>query len=182
MNKLLKFFTKQEGQAIIEYAIILPGVFIIAIGSAWLLGTGPREVFCSIADTLNYPACAELDPDWAQPVVEEEPLVCHTLAEEQGASECDQSADCTVLPGADSGAWTSPDSELASFVIKAGRDYHIYQSGITWDGCYLVQLGEFEGDPPTYDPYTVTWERVGTGPQCQGVSHLQSWLTPLCMP
>ena len=181
MMKLSKFFKRQEGQALIEYGLILPGVFFIAMGSAWLLGPGARDVFCTVSDTLNYPACAELSPEWGQPVVEE-PLVCHTLLEEQGASECDQSTDCVVLPGEDSGIWTSPDRELASFVIKAARDYHIYQSGITWDGCYLVQLGEFDGDPPTYDPYTVIWERVGSGPQCQGVSHLQSWYTPLCTP
>ncbi len=106
-----------------------------------------------------------------------EALGCHVLQESEGGSECDASPDCNLLPGVNNGYWEAPeDQPIRSFVIKAGRDYHIYQSGITYDGCYEVWLGEDAGLPAD----AVQWEKIGDGGNCKDVSHMQSWFVPLC--
>lgn len=161
-----------------EYNIMMTGLFMITI--VVMMGTGEtlREPFCRIADTLNWPACAELQPGWGEPEEPaEEDEVCHVLQGDEGGSQCDQDENCTLLPGVNDGEWTAPSGDpIRSFVIKAGRDYHIYQSGLTYDGCYRVWLGLEAGLPAE----TVQWEKVGTGSHCQDVSHLQSWFVPLC--
>lgn len=178
MKKLFKALKRSEkGQALGEYSILMTGLFMITI--VIMIGTGEslREPFCRIADTLNWPACAELEPDWEllEGLPEEE--ACHVLQESEGGSVCDESPDCNLLPGVNSGYWDAPDdTPIRSFVIKAGRDYHIYQSGITYDGCYEVWLGEAAGLPAD----AVRWEKIGNGPQCKDVSHMQSWFLPLC--
>jgi hypothetical protein len=173
MKKLFKALKRSEkGQALGEYSILMTGFFMITIVMMTATGEALRNPFCSIADTLNWPACAELHP-----APEEEEEVCHVLQESEGGSECDASPDCNVLPGINSGLWDAPDdSPIRSFVIKAGRDYHIYQSGITFDGCYEVWLGTEAGLPAD----TVQWEKIGDGAQCRDVSHMQSWFIPLC--
>ncbi len=179
MKKLFKAIKRSEkGQALGEYSILMTGLFMITIVMLMSTGEALRNPFCSIADTLNWPACAELQPDWGiaeDPEPEEEE--CHVLQESEGGSECDESPDCNVLPGINNGYWDAPDdSPIRSFVIKAGRDYHIYQSGITFDGCYEVWLGEDAGLPAD----AVQWEKISDGSHCKDISHMQSWFVPLC--
>ena len=185
MKKLFKALKRSEkGQAMAEYSVMMTGFFIVVVVLMTTTGEALRNPFCSIADTLNWPACAELQPDWGvpeDPAPEEEEEVCHELQESEGGSECDESPDCMVLPSLNSGQWDSPeDDPIRSFVIKAGRDYHIYQSGLTFDGCYRVWLGENEDEDVPLPADTVKWEKVGSGPHCKDISHLQSWFVPLC--
>jgi hypothetical protein len=182
MKKLFKALKRSEkGQALGEYSIMMTGLFMITIVMMITTGETLREPFCRIADELNWPACAELQPDWGLPEDPdpEEEEECHILQESEGGSECDQSGDCTLLPGVNSGEWDAPDDRpIRSFVIKAGKEYHIYQSGMTFDGCYNVWLGEDGGMPAD----AVRWERTGHGSGCQDISHMQSWFMPLCEP
>ena len=181
MKKLFKALKRNEkGQALQEYSIMMTGLFMVTLVLMMSTGEALRDPFCRIADVLNWPACAELQPEWGQPAdpaPEEE--VCHELQESAGGSECDQSSDCALLPGVNNGVWDAPDDQpIRSFVIKAGREYHIYQSGITMDGCYDVYLGEDAGLPAD----EVRWEKIGSGAHCQSISHMQSWFVPLCQP
>lgn len=183
MKKLFKALKRSEkGQALGEYSILMTGFFMITVVILSATGESLRNPFCSIADTLNWPACAELQPGWgepeAPPVPEEE---CHVLQESQGGSECDQSPDCNLLPGVNNGYWESPaetETPIKSFVINAGRDYHIYQSGITYDGCYEVDLGG--GGESELPAWAVQWTKIGSGSQCKNISHMDAWFIPLC--
>lgn len=172
MKKIFRKVQKKEkGQGLTEYSVLITGVFVLVISVLLVTGEGARDTFCAIADTLNYPACAELSPDWGQPEApaeEEEECVTHEMT--QGGSQCDHSEDCEVLPGANNGNWDSGGETIDNFIIKAGQEYHIYQSGITYDGCYEVDL----------DGPFVTWEKIGSGPQCKNISHMESWYVPLC--
>ena len=183
MKKLFKALKRSEkGQAMGEYSVMMTGIFMITIVIMTTTGESLRNPFCSIADTLNWPACAELQPDWGDeedPEPEEEEEACHVLQESGGGSECDESPDCNGLPGINNGYWeTDDETPIRSFVIKAGRDYHIYQSGITFDGCYQVDLGG--GGDSELPAWAVQWTKIGSGSHCKDVSHLQSWFVPLC--
>lgn len=181
MKKLFKALKiSEKGQAFGEYSIMMTGLFMITIVLMTATGEAARDPFCRIADVLNWPACAELQPGWGEPEAapeEEEEEECHVLQESEGGAECDQSDDCALLPGVNNGEWDAPDDQpIRSFVIKAGREYHIYQSGITMDGCYEVFLGEDAGLPAD----AVRWVKIGSGAHCKNISHMQSWFVPLC--
>jgi Flp pilus assembly pilin Flp len=171
MKKLFRNSERSErGQTFAEYNIMMTAVFILTIGVLGVMGEGLRNPFCVIADLMNWPACAELQPDWGMPDAPEDPEECVALQEEQGGSQCEASEDCEVLPGVNAGDWYSGGETIDNFVIKAGKEYHIYQSGITFDGCYEVDL----------DGPNVSWIKLSGGSDCQDVSHMQSWFTPLC--
>ena len=61
-------------------------------------------------------------------------------------------------------------SKIYNFVIKAGKQYNIFESGYTDDGCYQVNI----------DGSVVSWVKVGSGSTCKDVSHSQAWKKPLC--
>ncbi len=94
---------------------------------------------------------------------------CVTLQESQGGSQCEQSGNCYMLPGLNSGTfWGS--TTIEGFVIKAGTEYRSYSPGHESDGCYEVTIAA----------NMVHWEKVGSGPSCKDVSHGQAWKVPLC--
>jgi pilus assembly protein Flp/PilA len=51
--KLKTFWNREEGQGLVEYALILVLVSIVAIGALAAIGTSVTSVLQSIADTLN---------------------------------------------------------------------------------------------------------------------------------
>jgi pilus assembly protein Flp/PilA len=57
MNELLlkikSFLNREEGQGMVEYALILFLVSIIAIGALTAIGTSVRDVLQTVADTLG---------------------------------------------------------------------------------------------------------------------------------
>lgn len=50
---LRSFFTKEEGQGLVEYALILVLIAIVVIGILTLLGGRVSEVFSEINEGLN---------------------------------------------------------------------------------------------------------------------------------
>lgn len=97
-------------------------------------------------------------------------MICVTeeqlVYQDSGGSFCEQNDNCTHLdPGTNSGVYVEQNGDIDVLVIKAGVEYHIYETGMTDDGCYYV----------TIEDNIATWERVGTGPECQDISHLQMW-------
>jgi hypothetical protein len=145
-----------------EYHVLIPGGILLSIAILIVFGNGLQGVY-----------------DWAVGWLLDsfEGNVCVRegyITHQDGASRCDRSDNCTLLePGAgedyNSGIYTASEP-LQIVVIKAGREYHIMNSGLTDDGCYRVQ---FNGN-------SVTWWKIGSGSECQDVSHVQSWVRPLC--
>ena len=104
------------------------------------------------------------------------PNGCQVHNHAQGGSQCDQSADCTLVDvGINNGTYynNNPDP-LQSFVIKAGQEYFTFYPGTTNDGCYLVDIPQ--------DGSLVTWSKIGSGPNCKDVSHTEHWRVRLCNP
>ena len=51
--KLKTFWNREEGQGLVEYALILVLVSIVAIGALAAIGTNVTNVLQTIADTLS---------------------------------------------------------------------------------------------------------------------------------
>jgi hypothetical protein len=86
---------------------------------------------------------------------------------EQAASgkECTQSPDCILLEDrGNSGSFTAPRTIVR--VDITARYFHEYFPGDTDDGCYKVSIQGRD----------LSWERIGTGPDCQDISNIQVWM------
>lgn len=97
-------------------------------------------------------------------------MVCveesYVVDQQDGGSYCQQHDHCThIEPGTNEGLFVDQNGDITALVIKAGREYTIYESGVTDDGCYYVNI---QGD-------TASWRRVDSGPDCKDISHLQMW-------
>jgi hypothetical protein len=160
-RKLLK--KSERGQGIAEYTILFPPVLLVTILITMGISDRIGDVYCEMVNTIQPDSCVIAE---AAPPEEED---CIEFQAEEGGSQCEQSDECDLLPGLNNGSYTS-SSDIDTFVLKAGRDYHMYTSGITDDGCYYVDM---EG------PH-VSWTKVDEGPDCQDVSHIQSWRHPVC--
>jgi Flp pilus assembly pilin Flp len=181
MLKVLKKVLKNErGQAFAEYFVLFPGSILMVLAGFSLVGRSIKDAYCEVVDVFSSGICqtAEVDQrdlEEGDPVVDGSPTptpteeICVVLQAEDGCSQCDQSQDCTCLPGVNAGTYSASEN-VESFVIKAGQEYHVYHTGYTDDGCYHVTI---EGN-------MAAWEKVGGGNACKDVSHLQSWYTPLC--
>ena len=178
LKVLTKLMKNEKGQAFAEYFVLIPGSILMLLAGYSLISSPIKRAYCDVVGVFTSGICAtvdvdQVDQDSEEPKIEVSPTptpeICVVLQESEGCSQCDQSASCTCLPGTNAGAYNGVD-EIASFVIKAGKEYHIYQTGYTDDGCYHVTI---DGD-------MASWEKVGVGSTCQDVSHLQTWYTPLC--
>jgi Flp pilus assembly pilin Flp len=179
MLKVLRKLQKDEkGQAFAEYFVLFPGSILMVLAGFSLLGGAVKDAYCDVVDVFSSGICRSVDiteesQDQGEPEVDVTPTptieACIVLLEEEGCSQCEQSSSCACLPGMNAGTYNGAD-DIDSLVIKAGQEYHIYQTGYTDDGCYHVTI---DGD-------MASWERVGGGNSCQDVSHLQSWYTPIC--
>ncbi len=171
MNLRKLFKRSERGQALAEYTVLFPPVLLISFMVLIPLSTHANFIFCEMLYAMD-PSAGQCD-QWLseEPVVEDETPEdeCIVFNAEEGASQCSQSDDCAELPGLNTGSYDSSD-DIESFVIKAGQDYHIYETGLTEDGCYYVEITGSH----------VSWERYGSGPQCKDVSHTEVWNTPLC--
>jgi len=176
MKKLLKrLLKKEEGQAFAEYAVLFPGAIMVVIAMVFSLGPGLKDRYCEIVGMFSNGICAvadaEVEPTEEGPEVTPTPTeeFCIVLQESEGCSQCDANhPDCICLPGVNEGTYEAED--LRSLVIKAGKEYHVFYSGWTDDGCYYVQLEE------TY----AWWQKYEDGRDCQDVSHIQAWWILLC--
>jgi hypothetical protein len=159
MMRLLK--RKQRGQAFAEYSVIFPGAILLVISVAWFLGPAIGDIYRHVASVI----------------VGQKPCVTVYGAEDNAL--CDQYEDClkTDYEDEESGTFIY-DGELSidAVVIKAGRTYEVRRDDpyqfeyITDDGCYKVVFKTNRAD----------WERIGGGPDCQAVSHIDYWSAPLC--
>jgi len=50
---LRSFFAKEEGQGLVEYALILVLIAVVVIGALTLLGGNIANLFNQLADTIN---------------------------------------------------------------------------------------------------------------------------------
>ncbi|OGO20428.1 MAG: hypothetical protein A2Z14_04655 [Chloroflexi bacterium RBG_16_48_8] len=175
---LRKLQANEKGQAFVEYFVLIPGSILMVLAGFSLVGGAVKKAYCDVVDVFSSGVCQSvevegIDQDQEEPEFEVTPTptieACVVLQEEQGCSQCDQSSQCTCLPGMNAGIYNGAD-DIDSFVIKAGKEYHIYTTGYTDDGCYHVTI---DGD-------MASWEKVGGGNTCMDVSHLQTWYTPLC--
>jgi Flp pilus assembly pilin Flp len=176
MKKLLKrLLIKEDGQAFAEYAVLFPGAIMVVIAMVFSLGPGLKDRYCEIVGMFSNGICqvsdAGADAGEAEPDVTPTPTeeFCIVLAQEQGCSQCDQAApDCVCLPGTNEGTYEADG--LRSLVIKAGKEYYVFYSGWTDDGCYYVQLED------TY----AWWQKYEDGRDCQDVSHIEAWWLMIC--
>ena len=162
----------ERGQALTEYTVLFPPVLLISMMILIPVTERANYIFCRMVNALDPAVCEAwleepAEEEEAAPGPQEEP--CVTLQEEQGGSQCDQHADCTKLPGLNNGSFEASDF-IDAFVIKAGKEYHIYATTTTDDGCYEVFLNENH----------VSWDKVGHGSGCKDISHNQVWKVPLC--
>ena len=178
LKVLRKFKNNEKGQAFAEYFVLIPGSILMVLAGFSLVSDGIKGAYCDVVDVFSSGLCqsaevTEEDQGQEEPELEVTPTptieACVVLQEEEGCSQCEQSGSCTCLPGMNAGTYMGAD-DIDSLVIKAGQEYHVYQTGYTDDGCYHVTI---DGD-------MATWEKVGGGNTCKDVSHLQSWYTPLC--
>ncbi|MGQ9773696.1 Flp family type IVb pilin [Chloroflexus sp.] len=50
---LRSFFAKEEGQGLVEYALILVLIAVVVIGALTLLGQNINDLFNTLANTIN---------------------------------------------------------------------------------------------------------------------------------
>jgi len=79
--------------------------------------------------------------------------------------ECEQSPNCILLdePG-NSGSFTAP--RIITNIFITAKDFHEYFPGDADDGCYKVSI----------HGRNLSWERIGSGPDCKDISNVQVWL------
>ncbi len=156
----------ERGQAMAEYMPLIPPVLLLSIVILIPLANNASNVFCQVVNVFDPAACEPAEEDL---LLEDD--TCTNIDFTEGASTCSQTEDCVELPGVNEGTyWHSTNIE--AFVIKAGQNYHIFNSGLTDDGCYYVEI---------FANY-VEWIKVGDGADCQDVSHAETWEVPVCLP
>ncbi len=174
MKKLLKrLLIKEEGQAFAEYMVLFPGAIMLPIAMIFSLGPKLHQEYCEIVGMFSNGICAIADADVGPDESEPEPTpteeLCVVLQPSEGCSQCDQaSPDCICLPGTNEGTYEADG--LRSLVIKAGKEYYVFNSGWTDDGCYYVQLED------TY----AWWQKYNDGRDCQDVSSIEAWWLLIC--
>ena len=52
MRKIIARFRREEGQAMVEYALILALVSVVAIGTLTAIGTNVDAIFAAVRDAL----------------------------------------------------------------------------------------------------------------------------------
>jgi Flp pilus assembly pilin Flp len=176
LKAMKRLTTEEKGQALAEYFVLIPGSILMVLAGYSLVSDSVKEAYCNVVDVFSSGVCqsvqgSEVGLDQDEPEVTLPPTAeaCIVLQQEEGCSQCDQNASCTCLPGTNTGTYSGLE-DIDSFIIKAGKEYHIYQTGYTDDGCYHV----------TIDGELASWVKVGDGITCKDVSHLQTWYTPLC--
>lgn len=161
----MKTIKHSSGQALAEYMPVLTGSVFGVVTIAWIFGTGVGNIYTDILDRMTALGSPATESESAG-----EGDICVYFEADQGGSQCEQDENCTQLPGSNSGFYADQQGEIEVLVIKAGKEYHVYNSGVTEDGCYNVSIA---GN-------SATWEKVGGGSSCKDVSHLQSWRVPFC--
>jgi len=159
----------ENGQALAEYMPLIPLVLLLSVLLLVPLGNSTGDIFCRMVNAMEPEKCEVVTVEEEEQPVEEPQDDCVPLQEEQGGSQCEQSADCSLLPGSNNGLYNASEP-IQTFVIKAGQEYHLYNSGLTNDGCYYVSI----------DGNRAQWQKVGSGSSCKDISHTQAWKALIC--
>lgn len=160
-RKGCKVQKRNKGQALTEYTVIFPAAVLVVVAAAWALGVNISDVYRHVASViLGQNACvAQYD--------------------HEDNSVCDQNEYCEKVEyeDLDSGTYTYEDAlSIDAVVIKAGKTYEVRRDDplkfiyLTDDGCYRVE----------FKTNKISWERTGSGQDCQGVSHIDHWQAPIC--
>jgi Flp pilus assembly pilin Flp len=161
MKRLFGFIKDNKGQAYAEYTIIFPAAVLLIIASAWVLGPSTADVYRHVTNVIT--GQKECVPQY----------------DHEDNAVCDQADLCQKVEyeDQDSGSFTYDDAmSIDSVVIKAGKTYEVRRDDpfkyvyTTDDGCYQV----------TFKTNSIDWARTGSGPDCQGVSHIDHWQAPIC--
>jgi hypothetical protein len=163
----MKIKLSEKGQALAEYAPLIPPILLLSVVILIPLAENASNIFCQMVNAFDPAACQPVEEEEEELVQEDD--TCETVPFEQGASYCSQHDDCAELPGVNEGTYWSSGT-IETFIIKAGQGYHLYESGVTDDGCYYVSIAA----------NSVEWERIGSGPNCKDISHTQVWNVPVC--
>lgn len=149
------------GQAMAEYHVLIPGSILLVMAAAWFLGPWVKSAFLRV-----------LRPMVAQ-------KACVPAYDIDDNSICSHNGDCQKAE------WEDMDSGsvvfegglfVESVVVKAGQKHYTFWINpsefetTTDDGCYRVS---FSGN-------AVNWQRIGSGPECQAISHIDVWQAPIC--
>lgn len=163
MGKLIRYIKGNKGQGLAEYSIIIPTAILVVMAAAWALGVNVGDIYRHLASVIQ--GQKECVPQY----------------DYENNEICDQDELCEKVDyeDEDSGSYTYQDAlSIDSVVIKAGRTYEVRRDNpyqyvyTTDDGCYTV----------TFKTNKISWERTGSGPDCQGVSHIDHWQAPICIP
>jgi hypothetical protein len=164
----MKHRLTEKGQAIAEYMPLIPPILLLSVVILIPLANSASDMFCMMVNAFDPAAC---EPVEVEDELTPEEDVCTEIDTDTGAATCSHSGVCAELPGINEGTyWHSTTVE--ALVIKAGKNYFIYESGLTDDGCYVVNV---------FANY-VEWERTGGGKDCKDISHLEAWEVPVCLP
>jgi hypothetical protein len=168
----MKIRRSERGQALAEYHVLIPGSILLAGFMLPVIAGGVNSIYCEVANTLDDDVCMEINGE-VVPTEEEEECIVHPM---DGGSSCDQSDFCSLYDVPyNEGTVVSP-YPIQSLVLKAGQDYHIFNSGLTEDGCYNVEFSVIDGFQ------AVGWQKVGPDKECHDVSHIESWNVLICIP
>jgi hypothetical protein len=145
----------------VEYHVLIPGSILLVIVVAGLLGPYLGNAFRRVL----------------RPMMDQK--ACVASYDINDNSICSENGNCEKVENEtmDSGSFTFKDAMFVeSVVIKAGQSYNIYRADsgkfetTTDDGCYHVS---FSGN-------IVEWARIGGGPSCKAISHIDVWQAPIC--
>jgi hypothetical protein len=173
---------KENGQALAEYHILIPGAVMVAILVAVVVGGGIGNLYQTGVDVFlaafqgNYAPPQEHGGSDEYVCVEED-----QITGQNGGSFCDGHENCELVEpenviGCDdfSNCSINYGPKPSVVVIKAGRDYRIYieegetdVSYDTEDDCFRVSYD--------YDSESLSWIKLEGGSDCKDASHLQNW-------
>lgn len=160
----MRFRKSELGQALAEYMPLIPPVLLLSVLILIPIAENSSDIFCRMVNALEPEKCVT-------DIMVEEDDECVILDQEEGSSQCAQEESCTELEGSNSGLYVDVyGEEIKTFVIKAGKEYHVFYSGPTDDGCYNVII----------DKNAVTWNKLGSGSDCKDVSNSQVWKKSVC--
>jgi hypothetical protein len=145
----------------VEYQVLIPGSILLVIVVAWIIGPELRNTFLKVL----------------RPMMEQK--ACASAYDFDDNSICSTNGDCEKAEWEDMDSGTFEYEStwfVESVVIKAGKGYNVYRADpgnyetTTDDGCYQV----------TFYGNTVEWVKIGDGPSCKAISHIDVWQAPIC--
>lgn len=163
----MKIRKSERGQALVEYMPLIPPVLLLSVLVLVPLAENSSDIFCRMVNALEPEKCEVITVEEEEQLPEDD---CVVFVESQGASQCEQSSDCSLFEFPGPSVWY-PSEPVETVIIKAGTNYFKFYSPGSNDGCFDVVI---ETD-------RVEWELVGDEEDCQDISNVQAWETLVCV-